>query len=47
MDSTLVQRSPTKCGLSECDLESSEKGGSLSPIWAVAPQERKKDTGNL
>jgi hypothetical protein len=37
---SLVQRSAIECGLSECDLEAS-KGGSLGPIWAVAPQERK------
>jgi hypothetical protein len=27
--------------VSDCDLETSQKGGGLDPIWAVAPQKRK------
>jgi hypothetical protein len=38
---SLVQKSPTECGVSECDLDTSKKGGGLGLIWAVAPQERK------
>ena len=32
---SLFQRSPTKCGVSECDLEVSTMGG-LGPLGAVA-----------
>jgi hypothetical protein len=41
-DWSLVQRSPTECGVSECDLEPL-KGSGLVPIWAGAPLEKDKE----
>jgi hypothetical protein len=41
----LVQRSPTDCGVSECDRETS-KGVTISRRWARAPKERKKERFN-
>jgi hypothetical protein len=38
-DWSLVQRSPTESGVSECDLETSKRRRPR-PIWAVAPQQR-------
>jgi hypothetical protein len=34
---SLVQRSPTDCGVSECDRETSTKRGGLGPYRAVEP----------
>jgi hypothetical protein len=36
-DWSLIQTDPTECGLE------TPKGGGLGPIWAVAPEERKKE----
>jgi hypothetical protein len=38
----VVQRSPTDCGVSECDLETSQRRRPRPDLgWAVAQQERK------
>jgi hypothetical protein len=34
---SLVQRSPTECGVSECDREASTKRGGPGPYRAVEP----------
>jgi hypothetical protein len=36
---SLVQRSPTECDMSLCDLEAQEWGGP-GPCWAVAPEKK-------
>jgi hypothetical protein len=38
---SLVQRSPTECGVSECDREASENEAVLGPQGAVEPLEKK------
>jgi hypothetical protein len=40
-DWSLVQKSPTDCGVSECDREASKKWGGLGPQGAVEPLEKK------
>jgi hypothetical protein len=44
---SLVQRSPTDCGVSECDRETSTKRGGPGPYRAVEPykKEKKLDEG--
>jgi hypothetical protein len=43
MSWSLVQRSPTECGVSKkCDREASKKWGGLGPQGAVEPLEKKK-----
>jgi len=39
-DRSLIQRSPTKCGVSECDLETSTTRN-LGPLGAVTTGEKK------
>jgi hypothetical protein len=38
---SFVQRSPTECGVSECDREASTKRGGPGPYRAVEPKKKK------
>jgi hypothetical protein len=42
---SLVQRSPTKCGVSECDREASIMRRLSGPLGVVAPWEERKSWG--
>jgi len=38
---SFVQRSPTECGVSLCDVGTSKRWGDHGPPWAQAPQKKK------